>query len=114
MTKELAIKLVNRNLSLNINSNNTNWSNINSNGIWSIEPNCKRKLNKLYLLLHNYRSKKIHVFEIPANNGIYEKLYKRGDRNVYRLLFDVNDKEFIESLKYLNFNKFLKGTVDYI
>jgi hypothetical protein len=114
MTKELAIKLVNKKLNMNINGTNTNWSNINSNGIWSIEPNCNRKANKLFLLLHNDRSKKIHVFEISANNDIYNKLYKRNDRNVFRLLFDVNDTVFIEKLEHLNFKNFLKGTVDYI
>jgi hypothetical protein len=62
MTKYEAIKEVNKSLHLNLNSTDTNWSNINSNGIWSMEPNCARKKQKLYLLLNNNRSKKIHVF----------------------------------------------------
>ena len=33
MTKDKAIKEVNKKLNLNLNSNNTNWPNINSNGI---------------------------------------------------------------------------------
>lgn len=53
MTKDTAIKKVNKKLNLYLNSNNTNWSNINSNGIWSMEPNCVRKAQKLYLLLNN-------------------------------------------------------------
>ncbi|RAR75763.1 hypothetical protein [Flavobacterium aciduliphilum] len=113
MTKELAIKLVNRKLNLNLNATNTNWSNINSNGIWSLEPNCSRKTKKLFLLLNNNNSKKIHVFEISENNKIYNKLYSRSDRNVFRLLFNVSDKEFVETLKGLNFNTFLMGQVDY-
>ncbi len=51
MTKDKAIKEVNKKLNLNLNSNNTNWPNINSNGIWSMEPNCVRKAQKLYLLM---------------------------------------------------------------
>jgi hypothetical protein len=112
MTKESAIQLVNKKLNLNLNSNNTNWSNINSNGIWSIEPNCERRAHKLYLLLNNNRSNRIHVFEIPANDLVYNKLYSRNDKNVYRLLFKVSDSEFSETLKNIDFIKFHKGSID--
>ncbi len=114
MNKESAIKQVNHKLNLNLNSNNTNWSNINANGIWSIEPNCERKSQKLYLLLNNNLSKKIHVFEIPSNHEVYLKLYCRNDRNVYRLLFNLSDTEFIETLGHINFKFFYKGLIDYI
>ena len=113
MTKDKAIKEVNKKLNLNLNSNNTNWSNINSNGIWSMEPNCIRKAQKLYLLLNNNRSNKIHAFEIPVNHEVYNKLYSRNDRNVYRLLFNVSDTEFIETLKHINFINFHKGFIEY-
>ena len=114
MTKNSAIQLVNKNLNLNLSSNNTNWSNINSSGIWSMQPNCVRKAQKLYLLLNNNRSNKIHAFEIPANHGVYDKLYVRDKKGVYRLVFNVSDTEFIETLKHINFINFYKGFVDYI
>ncbi len=113
MTKDTAIKEVNKKLNLNLNPTNTNWSNINLNGIWSIEPNCARKNQKLYLLLNNNRSKKIHAFEIPANHDVYNRLYSRNDRNVYRLLFNVSDTEFIETLEHVNFINFYKGFIEY-
>jgi len=113
MNKDKAINEVNKKLNLNLNSNNTNWSNINANGIWSMEPNCVRKSQKLYLLLNNNRSKKIHVFEIPANHEVYNKLYSRNDRNVFRLLFDVNDTDFIEKLQHINFKIFYEGFIEY-
>lgn len=113
MTKDLAIQLVNKKLSLKINSNNTNWSNINSNGIWSMEPNLDRQNRTLYLLLNNNHANKIHVFEIPANDEVYKKLYTRKDRPVFRLLFDVSDTVFIETLENINFKNFLKGSIDY-
>ena len=114
MNKDRAIKEVNKRLNLNLSSNNTNWSNINSSGIWSLEPNCVRKAKILYLLLNNNRSNKIHAFEIPANHEVYSRLYSRNDRNVYRLLFNVSDTEFIETLKHVNFINFYKGFIDYI
>lgn len=43
MTKEIAIRNINKTLGLKSNPTNTNWSNINSNGIWAIEPNKDRR-----------------------------------------------------------------------
>ena len=113
MTKDTAIQLINKKLSLKLNTNNTNWSNINSNGIWSMEPNLDRQNRTLYLLLNNNHTNKIHVFEIPANHEVYKKLYTRKDRPVFRLLFDVSDTVFIETLENINFKNFLKGSIDY-
>jgi hypothetical protein len=50
MTKELIINKLNDKFKLNLNSSNTNLSNINANGIWSMEPNFKRSTDKLYLV----------------------------------------------------------------
>jgi hypothetical protein len=113
MTKENAFKLIYQKFDLKLNSGNTNLSNINANGIWSMEPNCIRKAQKLYLLLNNNYSSKIHVFEIPANHEVYNKLYSRKDRNVYRLLFNVSDTNFIETLQHINFKNFYKGFIEY-
>jgi hypothetical protein len=113
MTKDSAIQLVNKKLNLNLNSNNTNWSNIDADGIWSIEPNCGRRAHKLYLLLNNNRSNRIHVFEIPANHDLYEKLYVRDKKGVFRLVFKISDTEFIETLENINFKNFHKGVVEY-
>ena len=62
-------------------------------------------------LVNNNNSKKIHIFKIPANNKVYEILYSRNDRNVFRLLFNVHDTEFIETLKHINFKEFY---IDYL
>lgn len=112
MTKENAIKLIYQKFDLKLNSGNTNWSNINANGIWSMEPNCIRKAQKLYLLLNNNRSNKIHVFEIPANHSVYDRLYVREKKCVFRLVFNVSDTEFVETLKHINFKNFYKGFIE--
>jgi hypothetical protein len=113
ITKDNAIKLIKNKFDLNLNNYNTNWSNINANGIWSIEPNYTRKTQNLYLLLNNNNSKKIHIFKIPANNKVYEKLYSRNDKNVFRLLFNVHDTEFIETLMHINFKEFYIDFLQY-
>lgn len=113
ITKDNAIKLINKKFQLKLDRDNTNWSNINANGIWSIEPNYTRKTQNLYLLLNNNNSKKIHIFKIPANNKVYEKLYSRNNRNVFRLLFNVHDTEFIETLMHINFKEFYIDFLQY-
>lgn len=112
--KDDAIKLINKSFNLNLNTNNTNWSNTNSTGLWSIEPNVVRKSYNLYLVLNNNSTNKIHLFEIPANHKIYDQLYLRNDKAVFRLLFNLSDNEFIETLKHINFNIFYKGFIDYV
>lgn len=113
MKKDSAIQLINKKLSLKLNINNTNWSNINADGIWSMEPNLDRQNRTLYLLLNNNRTNKIHVFEISANHEVYKKLYIRKDRPVFRLLFDISDSQFNEKLGVVDFKNFLKGSIDY-
>ena len=114
MTKANAIQVVNKKLRLKISNNNTNWSNINADGIWSIEPNLDRQNRTLYLLLNNNRTNRLHIFEIPANHNVYNGLYKRNDKPVFRLLFDVSDTAFIQTLhQQINFNNFHKGSIEY-
>ena len=113
MTKSSIINKINNKFNLNLNPSNTNLSNINANGIWSMEPNFKRSTSKLYLVLNNNITRKAHVFEIPANHSVYEKLYVRDKKGVYRLIFNVSDTEFIENLKYINFINFYKGFIEY-
>ncbi len=114
MTKANAIQLVNKKLRLKISNNNTNWSNINADGIWSIEPNLDRQNRTLYLLLNNNSTNRLNVFEIPENHNVYNSLYKRNDKPVFRLLFDVSDTVFIQTLnQQINFNQFHIGTIEY-
>lgn len=113
MTKDIAIFLVKNKLGVDLSLNNTNWSNINSNGIWSVEPNVNRTNNILFLILNNNKSKKLHVFKISSKDEVFSRFYKRNDKPVYRLLFDVDDLKFVETLKDINFKKFYIGSVLY-
>lgn len=113
MKKDKAINLIKNNLGLNLNLNNTNWSNINANGIWSMEPNIKRENDTLFQILNNNLSQNLHVFKLSPKNEVYAKLYKRNDKPVFRLLFDVDDLNFIETLKNINFKKYHIGSIKY-
>lgn len=113
MNKLNAINSVNEKLDLKLNNYNTNWSNINANDIWSIEPNFQRQRRDLYLILNNNKTKKLHVFKIPANDRIFSLLYRRNDREVFRLLFEIDDYKFTETLKGIDFRSFHIDTIKY-
>ena len=114
MTKKAAIQLVNETLNLKLNSKNTVLILINDDNIWMSKFTQEKKHHKLYILLNNSLSKKLHVFEIPANHFVYNLLYdKPFNENIFRLMFDVHDDVFIERFSYFNFKRFLKWSINY-
>ena len=114
MTKnDKIINIVYNTIGIRLDKSQLNSSTINKNGIYSVEPNFKRKQKNWHLVLINTRIKKMYVFEVPANHPIYKKLYYRGDKGRYRLLFDVGDDSFREILKHESFAKFLIGECRY-
>ena len=91
----------------------TNLSTINSNNIYSVEPNFKRKDNDWYLLLINTVKRTIYVFKIPSNDNVYSKLDRRVDKKVYRLTFDIDDLTFRDKVSQLKFDIYLKVECNY-
>lgn len=96
-----------------VDKSNTNLSTINSNNIYSVEPNFKRKDNDWYLLLINTVKRTIYVFKIPSNDNIYSKLEKRIDKEVYRLTFEIDDLTFRDKASGVKFDNFLKVRCKY-
>lgn len=114
MTKnDKIINLVYNTIGLRLNKSQLNSSTINKTGLYSVEPNLKRKENDWHLVLINTRIKKMYVFEVPAHHPVYKKLYCRADKDRYRLEFYVGDLTFREKLKYESFEKFLIGECSY-
>ena len=114
MTKnDKIINLVYNNIGIRLNKSQLNSSTINKTGLYSVEPNLKRKEKDWHLVLINTRVKKMYVFLVPANHSVYQKLYYRGDKDRYRLVFYVGDLSFREILKYESFEKFLIGECRY-
>lgn len=107
------INLILNTTGVHVDKSNANLSTINANGIYSVEPNLNRINNNWYLILINTRNKTIYVFNIPSNHFIYNKLYKRDDKDVYRLLFNVDDSNFEEKHAHERFDRFLEGECKY-
>ena len=96
-----------------VDKKNSNLSTINKNGIYSVEPNLNRIENDWFLILIDTDKTIMYLFKVPANHKIYEKLYKREDKNVYRLLFDIGESTFTDKLSGEKFNIFLSKTIKY-
>jgi hypothetical protein len=111
--KRNVINLIYNTTGIKIDISNVNLSTINSNGIYSVEPNFDRPNHDWHLILINTQKRKVFVFNIPAHHKIYSKLYTREDKNVFRLLFDIDDPSFREHFSHERFNNFLETECSY-
>ena len=104
--KRQVINLILNTTGVNIDSAHVNLSTINATGEYSVEPNLSRKNNNWFLLLINTDIRIIYVFKIPRNDMIYSKLYKRNDKPVYRLMFNIDDKTFTDTRSHESLSHF--------
>lgn len=111
--KKMVINVIQNTKRICVDRSYTNLSTINSNNIYSVEPNFKRKDNDWYLLLINTVKRTIYVFKIPLNDNVYSKLDKRDDKGVYRLTFDIDDLTFRDKVSGVKFDNFLKVECNY-
>jgi hypothetical protein len=114
MTKKAAIKLVNEASNLKLNSKNTIFILINADNKWRFKFPQEKKHQKLFILLNNSHSKKLHIFEIPANHFVYNLLYNKPfNENIFWIMFSAEDDEFIEYFSNFIFKRFLSCSINY-
>lgn len=101
------VNLIQNTVGIYIDKSNTNISTINSNDIYSVEPNFSTPNKTWYLVLINQYKKIIFLFEIPVNDILYKSMYKRSDRKRFRLEFDIDDNQFKDKRSKQNLNKYL-------
>ena len=101
------VNLIQNTVGIYIDKSNTNISTINSNDIYSVEPNFSTPNKTWYLVLINQYKKIIYLFEIPVNDILYKSMYKRSDRERFRLEFDIDDNQFKDKRSKQNLNKYL-------
>ena len=106
-SKVKIVNLIQNTVGIYIDKSNTNISTINSNDIYSVEPNFSTPNKTWYLVLINQYKKIIYLFEIPVNDILYKSMYKRTDRNRFRLEFDIDDNQFKDKRSKQNLNKYL-------
>lgn len=109
MTEDKAVKIITNKFGLELHDKNTHWSE-NFGDVWTLKMYINSKNINSYIILNNNKTKKIHVFEIKANDEIYNKLF---GGNYYSLAFFLNDSTFVENFSLTNFKKFHIGTIKY-
>lgn len=110
MSKQKAIKIISEKFDLKLNDNNTYWSE-NSGDTWSLNIFNDTQQIISYIILNNNKTNKLHLFELKANDEIYEKLFCSG--NSCSLAFFLNDSKFIENHSLTFFNNFHIGSIKY-
>ena len=111
--KEVLVQQINEKFDASIKKSQLNISTINKSGDYSVEPNFKRAEDQWCLVLINNKVKTCSVFKIPKKHPVYEKLYQRNDKPVFRLIFDPDDKNYREKQSSVRFDHFLVGTLEY-
>lgn len=119
--KHKSIEIVNRELSLNIKSDDTSYSSINQNvPQWSFTIYNKKIKNKLNLILEDQNEKTIYYFVIESGTiKEPEKIFnQRNDekvKNASIIIIPTNDKNFTNRYnnKEFQFRNFLKRDIKY-
>ena len=96
-----------------IDINFFNLSTINSTGKFSVEPKLGSEEQEWFLALVDTSKNIINFFIVPANSSVYNKLYVREDKQVYRLIFPLNDISYREEYSYERFDKFQVDKYDF-
>lgn len=109
MTKEIAIKIINKKFGLELTDKNTHLA-LKNGDTWKLEMYVNSKNITSFIILNNNKTNKIHLFELKPNDDIYKKLF---GVNYYILAFLIDDSTFVENFTLTNFNKFHICTIKY-
>jgi len=115
LSKEDAIRIINKKLSLSINGSNTTFSNINNTvQVWWFEPTNDRFNNDFHLILNDHHKKKLYYFFIK-NNSITEpeNTFHQKTVNKSQIIINVEDDNFQDVKRGFKFKKYLKDVIDY-
>jgi len=115
LSKENAIRIINKKLSLSIDGSNTIFSNINNAvQVWWFEPPNDRFKNNFHLILNDHYKKKLYYFFIK-NNSITEpeNTFRQKTVNKSQIIINVGDDNFQDVKCGFKFKKYLKDVIDY-
>lgn len=107
LLRDKLLKTIFKETGESVDRENFNYSTIIKNGIFWVEPNKSSSKSDWYLCLIHTVDMYVHVFKIPSNSEIYNKLYLRVKENRYRLTFNINDSTFTESYSQERFVHYL-------
>ena len=113
LKKNDLIQFIHNNTDIQIDKSKANLSTINKTGLFSVEPNFKRKNHDWFLILVNSDTQTLYTFKIQSNLNVYKKLYQRKDKQSYRLTFKTCDLLFKDEFSNERFDRFLVAECKY-
>ena len=120
ISKGEAINILNKKMSLGLNTSNTIYSNINkAKSIWWFEPENSRFNNSFNLVLNDHNNKILYHFFIESGSIKEPEIlfYQRNDKhkqNASSIAIHVdNNIDFFDIRQQFSFKKYLKNKVNY-
>ncbi len=113
MNKRDAIRHINEKIDIDLNSQNTIFSNPGSSlDVWWLEPANEKFKTGFYFILNGPVNKTLLLFKIPKA-GIDKSVFRqREDKGASQIIIPISDKEFIDR-KGFNFTRFLINEIEY-
>jgi hypothetical protein len=116
MTKREALRIINNQRHLGLNSYNTTFSNINrSVPLWWFEPASEKFELDFNLVLNNNRNNTLYYFCIPEGEirNPREIFYVRQDNYLLQLKININNYNFTDNYSGFNFRNYLREVIHY-
>jgi hypothetical protein len=116
MTKREALRIINNQYHLGLNSYNTTFSNINGSvPLWWFEPASEKFKFDFNLVLNNNRNNTLYYFCIPEGEirNPREIFYVRQDNYLLQLKININNYNFTDNYSGFNFRNYLREVIHY-
>ena len=113
MKKGEAIDYVNQKLNLNLDHQNTSYSNPGSSlALWWLEPANPKFNSGFYFILHHAEKKQLLLFKIPKGAVKPSQFRQREDKNASQIIIPISDTSFTDRRGF-HFTPYLTNVVSY-
>lgn len=113
ITRSIAISICKEN-GINLSRGNITFASKNkgSNNYWA-NPSPDFIYENWWLILNDFKRKKLHVFNIPANTISIHQIIQRNDNGLIDLQIKYNDDSFKDNRSQIQFKRWFVKTIAY-
>lgn len=113
ITRSIAIKICKEN-GINLSRGNITFASKNkgSNNYWA-NPSPDFIYENWWIILNDFKRKKLHVFNIPANTISIHQIIQRNDNGLIDLQIKYNDDSFQDNRSLIQFKRWFVKTIAY-
>lgn len=113
MNKSEAINHIRNKISIDLNNNNTIFSNPGSSlDLWWLEPSNDKFKTGFYFILHNAKKRKLLLFKVPKGAIDKSAFRQREEKGVSQIIIPISDTKFYDKRGFY-FNSFLINEIGY-